>query len=86
MLLSLQIGFSFERAAVACAVLERTSGFGPSSDTIVSRYLKPVIVPSFLSLYHDIPPDAIGAVRHQFGLLSIDLNLIPCAAFVETFS
>ena len=27
MLLSLQMGFSFVRAAVACAILERTSGW-----------------------------------------------------------
>ena len=33
MLLSLQIGFSFVRAAVACAILERTSGLEPSSET-----------------------------------------------------
>ena len=30
--------------------------------------------------------DAIGAVCHQFGLLSIDLHLIPCSGFVETFN
>ena len=50
MLLSLHIGFSFVRAAVACAILERTSGFQPSSETIASRYLKLVIVPSFCPL------------------------------------
>ena len=32
MLLSLQIGFSFVRAAVAYAILETISGFEPSSD------------------------------------------------------
>ena len=30
MLLSLHIGFSFVRVAVACAMLERNSGFEPS--------------------------------------------------------
>ena len=47
MLLSLQISFSFVRAAVACAIHERTSGFGPSSETIAPRYLKLVTVPNF---------------------------------------
>ena len=47
MLLSLQMGFSFVRAAVACAILERTSGLEPSSETIAPRYLKLVIVPNF---------------------------------------
>ena len=47
MLLSVQIGFSFVRAAVACAILERTSGLEPSSDTTVPRYLKLVTVPNF---------------------------------------
>ena len=40
MLLSLQMGFSFVRAAVACAILERTSGLEPSSQTTAPRYLK----------------------------------------------
>ena len=39
MLLSLHIGFSFVRIAVACAILERISGFEPSSETIAPRYL-----------------------------------------------
>ena len=46
MLLSLQIGFSFVRAAVACSSLERTSGLEPSSKTTAPRYLKLVTVPS----------------------------------------
>ena len=33
MFLSLQIGFSFVKAAVALAILERTSGLEPSSET-----------------------------------------------------
>ena len=40
MLLSLQMGFSFVRAAVAGAILERTSGLEPSSETTAPRYLK----------------------------------------------
>ena len=47
MLLSLQMGFSFVRAAVACAILERTSGLEPSSETTAPRYLKLVILPNF---------------------------------------
>ena len=39
--------FSFVRAAVACAILERTSGFEPSSETTAPRYLKLVTVPNF---------------------------------------
>ena len=49
-LLSLYIGFSFVRVAVACAVLERTSCSGLSSETNAPRYpryLKHVTVPSF---------------------------------------
>ena len=44
MLLSLQMGFSFERAAVICAILERTSGLKPSSETAAPKYLKLVTV------------------------------------------
>ena len=41
------IGFHFVRAAVACAILERTSGFEPLCETTAPRYLKLVTVPSF---------------------------------------
>ena len=34
----LLIGFSFPRAAVACAILEKTFGFESSSETAASRY------------------------------------------------
>ena len=47
MLLSLQMGFGFVRAAAACAILERTSGLEPSSETTAPRYLKLVTVPNF---------------------------------------
>ena len=47
MLLSLQIGFSFVRAAVALAILERASWFELLSETTAPRYLKLVTVPSF---------------------------------------
>ena len=39
MLLSLQIGYGFARAAVACSITERISGFEPSSETTAPRYL-----------------------------------------------
>ena len=39
--------FSFVRAVVACAILERTSGLEPSSETTAPRYLKLVTVPNF---------------------------------------
>ena len=35
MLLSLQIGIGFVRAAVACAILERISGLEPSSEQLL---------------------------------------------------
>ena len=47
MLLSLQIGLSFVRPAVACAILERFSGFETSPETTVPRYLKLITLPSF---------------------------------------
>ena len=66
-MLFLKIGFSFVSAAVACAVLERISGFEPSSE----------IQGTFEVCYDtvhllDLPLDAIGTVCHQFGLRSTD--------------
>ena len=48
--LSLHIGFSFVRAVVVCTILESTSGFQSSSETIAPRYLKLVTIPSFCPL------------------------------------
>ena len=79
MLLFLLIGFSFIKAEVACSILERTPCLDPSSETTALRYLKCVTVPSFCPFYLDLPLDVIGAVCHQFSLLSTDLHLIPCA-------
>ena len=76
MLLSLQMGFSFVRAAVACAILERTSGLEPPSEATAPGYLKLVTVPKFCPFTF---------ISHQFGLLCNDLHLISCAGFVETF-
>ena len=50
MLLSFQMGFSFVRAAVACAILERTSGLEPSSETTAPRYWKLVTMANFALL------------------------------------
>ena len=49
MFLSHQMGLRFVRAAVACAILERTSGLEPSSETTAPRYLKLFAVPNFCS-------------------------------------
>ena len=70
MVLSLQIGFSFVKAAVACAILERTYGLEPSSETTALRYMKLVQYPdSALNLSQD----AICTVCHQSGLFSTNL-------------
>ena len=50
MLLSLHIAFSFVSAAVAFAILERTSGFQHSFERILSRYLKFVTFPNICPL------------------------------------
>ena len=56
-LLSLQMGFSFVKAAVACAILERTSGLEPSYEITAPWYLN-ALLPLSLSL----SLGAIGAV------------------------
>ena len=58
MLLSLQIGFSFEIAAVACAILERTTGFVPSPDSPLEACYGTQLLPFHL----DLPLDAIFAL------------------------
>ena len=81
MLLVLQMGFSFVRAAVACAILERTSGVGLSFETTASSTCYSAqLLPFYLYLFLDV----IGAICHKFGL-GTDCHLIPCAGFVETF-
>ena len=47
MFLSLHIGFSFVRAAVAFTIIERTSGFEQSSTAIAPMYLKFVTIFNF---------------------------------------
>ena len=50
MFLLLQIGFSFVKAAVACSILETTSGLEPISETTALRYLKLVRYPDSVLL------------------------------------
>ena len=82
MLFSLQIGFSFVRAAVASAYLARISGLEPSSETTLQG-ISLLVYPAS-ALLTSLSLDAIGAVSHQFGRLGTDLHLIYCAGFVET--
>ena len=84
MWLYFQIGFSFIRVAVACSLRESLVLSHFLKHLIQGMYLKLMMVPRFHP-YLDLPLDAIGAVCHQFGILSTDLHLIPCADFVETF-
>ena len=67
MVLSFQMGFSLVRAAVVCAILERTSCLDPLSDTIAPRYLK--LSTLLMALDFDVRFDVIGVVGHHFGLL-----------------
>ena len=60
-LLSLQMGFSFVRAAVVCAILERISGLKPLSKTTVTRYLFKYPASAF---YLYLSLDAIGTFCH----------------------
>ena len=80
------MGFSFVKAAVACAILERTSGLEPSPETSAPWDLNALLPLSLaLSLSISLSLDAIGAVCNQFGLRGTDLHLISCEGFVETF-
>ena len=76
MLLSLQMGPSFVRAAVACAILERTPGLEPSSETTASRYLKPATAPNFcpLTLIPLWMPLALFVISLVFSALISILN------------
>ena len=69
MFLSLQTGSSLVKAAVACSIPERTSGFETSSETTVPRYMELDTVPSFCL-------GAISAVFHQFGRPSALISIL----------
>ena len=86
MLLSLQMGFSFVRAAVACAILERISGLEPSSETTAPRYLKLVTVPNtcpftFISLWM---PLALFVISLVFSALISILYLVQVLSRLST--
>ena len=72
--LSLHIGFIFVRAAVACSVLERTSGFEPSSETLVKDTWS-LSCPKLLPFKRDLPLDlwmplALCVISFVFSALS----------------
>ena len=86
MLLSLQMGFSFVRAAVACAILEKTSGFEPSSETTAPRYSKLLTVPNlcpftFISLWMSL---ALFVISLVFSALISILNLVQVLSRLST--
>ena len=49
---------------MACAILERTSGFEPSSQTNCSMIFEAFYSSKLLSFYLDLTLDAISAVCH----------------------
>ena len=80
------MGFSFVRAAVACAILERTSGLEPSSETTAARYLKLVTVPNFcpftfISLWM---PLALFSISLVFSALISILYLVQVLSRLST--
>ena len=82
MLLSLQIGFSFVRAAVACALFERISGLEAASETTALSYMKLVTVDSFCSFYLNLPLDALALFFISF----VFSALIPILYLVQVLS
>ena len=86
MLLSVHMVLSFVRAAVACAILERTSGLEPSSETTAPRYLKLVTVPNFclftfISLWM---PLALFVISLVFSALIHIINLVQVLSRLST--
>ena len=77
-MLSLHIGFSVVRAAVACSIPERISGFEASSKTNAPRCLKIVMVPSFCPflLMFLLVPLALFVISLVFSLLISILYLV----------
>ena len=66
MFLSLQIGFSFVKAAVALAILERTTGLEPSSETSALKVLEACTVPRFC-------PFTLISLRMLFAMFVVSL-------------
>ena len=86
MLLSLQMDFSFVRAAVACAILERTSGLEPSSETTAPRYLKLGTVPNFcpFTFFSLWMPLALFVISLVFSALISILYLVQVLSRLST--
>ena len=86
MLLSLQMGFSFVRAGVTCAILERTCGLEPSSETTAPRYLKLVAVPNFfpVTFISFWMPMALFVIRLVFCTLISILYLVQVLSRLST--
>ena len=79
-LLSLQMGFSFVRAAVACVIFERISELEPSSETSVPRYLN--FCPfTFISLWM---PLALCVIKLVFSRLISILYLVQILSRLST--
>ena len=76
MFLSLQIGFSFVKAAVALAILERTSGLEPSSETSALKVLEACTVPRFC-------PFTLISLRMLFALFVVSLVF---SALISTYN
>ena len=77
--------FSFARAALACAIINRTSGLESSSKTAAPRYLKLGTVPSFspftfISLWMPLAPFVISLV------FSALISILYLVQVLSTFS
>ena len=70
-LLSIEIGFSLVNAAVACAILQSTSGLEPSSVITEPRYLKLVTVSSLcpFTLIYVLMPLVLFVISIVFSAL-----------------
>ena len=86
MLPSLQIGFKFVKAAVACAILIRTSGFEPLPETIAPRYLKLETVPNvyLLNFTSLLVPFALFVIRFVFLAFIFILYLVQVMCRLST--
>ena len=70
---------------MAWAILERTSGFEPSSETTAPRYLKLVYSVQLLSFHLNLPLDAISVLFLINLVFSALFSILYRAGFVETF-
>ena len=86
LLLSVQMGFSFVRATVACSILERIYGSEPSPEKTAPRYLKLVTVPSFylFTFVSHWMPLALFVISLVFSALISILNLVHVSSRLST--